>query len=105
MDSFRDAEVVLRIAGQRGVDHPSPIAGALLHCATSCSLNRLCRSGSSSCTSGIPTTVSTLPPRRLYETSETQRLIEDLKDINDSVMCLGTPGGTSERVRLDDHRP
>lgn len=43
--------------------------------------------------------------RRLDETNETQRLMEDLKDINDRVMCLRTPGGMSKRVRLDDHRP
>ena len=42
--------------------------------------------------------------RRLDETIEAQRLIEDLKDINDRVMCLRTPGGMSKRVRRTDHR-
>ena len=42
--------------------------------------------------------------RRLDETIEAQRLIEDLNDINDRVMCLRTPGGMSKRVRRTDHR-
>ena len=42
--------------------------------------------------------------RRLDATIETQRLLEDLNDINDRVMCLRTPGGMSKRVRRTDHR-
>lgn len=42
--------------------------------------------------------------RRLDETIEAQRLLEDLEDINDRVMCLRTPGGMSKRVRRTDHR-
>ena len=42
--------------------------------------------------------------RRLDETIEAQHLIEDLKDMNDRVMCLRTPGGMSKRVRRTDHR-
>ena len=42
--------------------------------------------------------------RRLDETIEAQRLLEDLSDINDRVMCLRTPGGMSKRVRRTDHR-
>ena len=42
--------------------------------------------------------------RRLDETIEAQHLLEDLKDINDRVMCLRTPGGMSKRVRRTDHR-
>ena len=42
--------------------------------------------------------------RRLDETIEAQRLLEDLKDINDRVMCLRAPGGMSKRVRRTDHR-
>ena len=43
--------------------------------------------------------------RRLDETIEAQRLLEDLRDINDRVRCLRTPGGMSKRVRRTDHRP
>lgn len=42
--------------------------------------------------------------RRLDETIEAQHLLEDLKDMNDRVMCLRAPGGMSKRVRRTDHR-
>ena len=42
--------------------------------------------------------------QRLDETIETQRLVDDLNDINDRVQCLRNPGGMSKRVRRSDHR-
>ena len=42
--------------------------------------------------------------QRLDETIETQRLLDDLEDINDRVRCMRTPGGMSKRVRRTDHR-
>ena len=42
--------------------------------------------------------------QRLDERIETQRLLDDLSEINDRVQCLRTPGGMSKRVHRSDHR-